>query len=539
MTRLLSQFSIMTRLIVLSTILLSVPVATHLYLSSKIEDDSSTLANQERVVIALRKGHAASRHFGNLKFWLADLSASHLIRSETNAEASREAFLVRLTDMERLARGEVIAMRKDLAELWSHAMAAIDAHAAGRRVVGNSLMAMANLRIESIDRVLTLLVADLEDTAVLDAKTARLNSAVTVNISTAFVVIASIFWLACTILVLRSITSPLRDLVDAMHEITGGNLDVEIPQPGRDEIGVMTKTLSLLRENLVERVRLEAETKRAEEEAKQARLVAERANQAKTDFLANMTHELRTPLNAVIGFAEVMQKQSFGPLGSDVYEEYVSDMLDCANHLLSLINDVLDLSKIEAGKFVLRDQKVLMPPLVEAAMKVVRHRSEKANLELAVHCPSDLPPIWGDERALKQVLFNLLSNAVQFSKPGGRIVVQAFINAAGEFELSVADSGIGIPKDQIETVLKPFEQLDSSFSRAHTGTGLGLPLANSLVKFHDGTLEIESELDKGTKVTVRLPAERTLRDGMAPPQRQSDTEDRAEAATISGDAAAE
>ena len=263
----------MTRLIVLSTILLSVPVATHLYLSGKIEDDSSTLANQERVVIALRNAHAASKHFGNLKFWLAELSASHLIRSEAKAEASREAFLARLTDMKGRARNEVILMRKDLAELWNQALAAIDAHAAGRRVVGNSLMAMAHARIESIDRTLTLLVADLEETAILDAKTARINSAVAVNLSTAFVVIASIFWLACTILVLRSITSPLRDLIDAMNEITGGNLDVEIPRPGRDEIGAMTKTLSLLRENLVERVRLEAETKRAEEQAKAARKI--------------------------------------------------------------------------------------------------------------------------------------------------------------------------------------------------------------------------------------------------------------------------
>jgi two-component system, cell cycle sensor histidine kinase PleC len=234
---------------------------------------------------------------------------------------------------------------------------------------------------------------------------------------------------------------------------------------------------------------------------------AEGANRAKSEFLANMSHELRTPLNAINGFSEMMVAEMFGPLGDKRYKSYVQDILSSGQHLLALINDVLDMSKIEAGKMNLRFEPVRLDELAEDAMRLIRNRAETAGLGVSIDVPV-LPEVEGDYRALKQVLLNLLSNAVKFTPRGGRIVLMAEgrHDAMGErVKISVRDTGIGIAPHDLARLARPFEQIESQQSKTQQGTGLGLALSKSLIEMHGGMLEIESQPGVGTTVSFLLP----------------------------------
>jgi two-component system cell cycle sensor histidine kinase PleC len=237
------------------------------------------------------------------------------------------------------------------------------------------------------------------------------------------------------------------------------------------------------------------------------KIKAEGANRAKSEFLANMSHELRTPLNAINGFSEMMVAQMFGPLGDARYADYAKDILNSGQHLLALINDVLDMSKIEAGKMNLRFEPVRLDDLAEDAMRLIKNRAETAGLAVAIEVP-DLPEVDGDYRALKQVLLNLLSNAVKFTPRGGRIVLRAEgrRDAMGErVRVSVIDTGIGISPRDMQRLARPFEQIESQQSKTQQGTGLGLALSKSLIEMHGGVLEIESQPGQGTAVSFMLP----------------------------------
>jgi len=240
----------------------------------------------------------------------------------------------------------------------------------------------------------------------------------------------------------------------------------------------------------------------------QARDEAAAANAAKSVFLANMSHELRTPLNAIIGFSEIMNGELFGALGHPRYASYVGDMLGAARHLLKLINDILDLSKIEAGKWELREEPVDVRRLLDAAMRLFRGRDEAARLEIDVDAPAAMPPILADERALKQILINALSNSIKFTPPGGRIRLRARRDGAGRLHIAIADTGIGIKRENIAKALAPFGQVDNHMTRRHQGTGLGLSIARALAEQHGGRLRIKSRPGRGTVVSVTLPAER-------------------------------
>jgi two-component system cell cycle sensor histidine kinase PleC len=234
---------------------------------------------------------------------------------------------------------------------------------------------------------------------------------------------------------------------------------------------------------------------------------AEGANKAKSEFLANMSHELRTPLNAINGFSEIMVGEMFGPMGDKRYAEYAQDILSSGQHLLALINDILDMSKIEAGKMNLRFEPLHLGDVIEDAVRLVRNRAEAAGLTLQVEVP-DLPEVEADYRAIKQVLLNLLSNAVKFTPNGGGVTVvgQSRRDPLGERVcISVKDTGIGISREDIGRLARPFEQIESQHSKTQQGTGLGLALTKSLVEMHDGALEIESEPGKGTTVSFLLP----------------------------------
>ena len=230
---------------------------------------------------------------------------------------------------------------------------------------------------------------------------------------------------------------------------------------------------------------------------------AEEANQAKSKFLANMSHELRTPLNAIIGFSEIMESGMFGPLGAEKYNEYCSDIRSSGEYLLDVINDILDMAKIEAGRIRLDFEELDLDGLLAEALRVVSARAQDKQLELVTKISPELG-LRADRRALKQIMLNLLSNAVKFTPAGGRITVRGRA-ADGCIVLAIADTGIGISKDALARLGRPFEQVESQLTKTHHGSGLGLAIAKSLVELHGGSMRIRSSLGQGTLVVVRMP----------------------------------
>ena len=235
---------------------------------------------------------------------------------------------------------------------------------------------------------------------------------------------------------------------------------------------------------------------------------AEEANQAKSKFLANMSHELRTPLNAIIGFSEIMEAAMFGPLGAEKYNEYSRDIRESGEYLLDVINDILDMSKIEAGGIRLTPEEIDLDSVLADCMRVVWQRANEKHLTLQ----SRVAPAIGlkaDRRSLKQITLNLLSNAVKFTPDGGAVSVRGHVRA-GKVTIAIEDSGIGIPKDALYKLGRPFEQVESQLTKRHQGSGLGLAIAKSLTELHGGAMRIHSRLGKGTMVVVRLPIEAKL-----------------------------
>jgi len=268
----------------------------------------------------------------------------------------------------------------------------------------------------------------------------------------------------------------------------------------------VASALSLLQLNL-------ARTARRKREAEEARHAAESANRSKSRFLAVMSHELRTPLNAIIGFSDLMQSQSLGPLQPVKYREYAEDIHVSGQNLLGVINDILDMAKIEDGKMVLFEEPIDLGEQISAATRFVAERARQSQVALDRDIAQGLPPLFADQRSVRHILLNLLANAVKFTPGGGRVTVRAERTADRGLALAVADTGIGMSAEHIEIALTPFGQVANEYTRRHDGTGLGLPLVKSLAELHGAAFRIDSTLGIGTTVSIAFPAGRVLEPG--------------------------
>ena len=260
---------------------------------------------------------------------------------------------------------------------------------------------------------------------------------------------------------------------------------------------------------------LARELEETRDDALRKRFEAETANASKTAFLANMSHELRTPLNAILGFSEIIAQECFGPVGSDRYKEYAGDIHSSGAHLLSLINDLLDVAKIEAGKMDIMPSPLDAHRTFDIALKLVGSKAREKRQELIIEVDPSAPPLFADERALKQMLINLVSNAVKFTPEGGRISVSGSLARSGDFQIMVRDNGPGIPREKLDKIFTPFSQVDNRYDRQAGGTGLGLALVRGLAELHGGRAWLESEFGKGCTAYVVLPVAQENRGNIA------------------------
>jgi len=304
---------------------------------------------------------------------------------------------------------------------------------------------------------------------------------------------------------LRTLEATQQQIFAKLDELT--DKDERLEAQGA-ELVAMAERLTAANHTLEERV------KHRTHELLIAKEDAEIANRTKTEFLANMSHELRTPLNGIIGFAEVLELEIFGPLANEKYHEYVQDIHSSGVHLLAVISDILDVSRIEVGQIKLEDEDVDLAKLIAECIRMVSARATHANVDIKTILTARLPMVRADSLRLKQILINLLGNAVKFTPRKGAISIHAHVEESGSVQIIVRDTGIGIAKHHIPEVMKMFGQVRDGPTRTHEGMGIGLALARELAQLHDGTLEIESELGRGTDVILTLPPERSLGDNV-------------------------
>ena len=305
-------------------------------------------------------------------------------------------------------------------------------------------------------------------------------------------------------------SSALLDVLGAMEaQAARGDFSKPLPVEPFTEAGEMASRYNLVLDKFNSEVRKREQTAN---ELRDARDVAELANASKSQFLANMSHELRTPLNAIIGFSEVMNGELFGPMENERYKDYVGDIHKSSSHLLSLINDILDLSKIEADRYELYEEELDVIEVIASCERMMRHRAEEAGVDLTVTVEAGLPLLMADKRALRQIILNLVSNAVKFTPKGGTIRLDTFMEPDDRMAFRVADTGVGMRKKDIPIALEPFRQIGKDSNVYSTeGTGLGLPLTRALARLHGASLVIESEPGEGTTITIRMPYSRVLK----------------------------
>ena len=374
----------------------------------------------------------------------------------------------------------------------------IDEIASGKSssISGDEWIALSNPGLKSLMAVTD---ATFDLTSAFAAKQAaaarhRFHTAI------ALTVVIMAFALFCVWFIILGVVRPMTELAEALRRVTGGDLACQIPFEDRpDEIGHFARILGAFRRGIEEKHQMEEELVRS----RIAKEAAESSNRMKSQFLANMSHELRTPLNAVIGFSDAMKENLFGPLDAR-YQDYATHIYASGQHLLDLISDVLDMAKLEAGKFVLNVEPVDLEAVVTDCIRLVMQSAKNRRIDLTTNFPADRISLMADRRAVKQILLNLLSNAVKFTPDGGRVEVDIAANG-GSVQIAVRDNGIGIPASELARLGHPFEQVATDATHARNGTGLGLALVHALVAKHNGSMRIDSQLGVGTVVTVNLP----------------------------------
>lgn len=313
--------------------------------------------------------------------------------------------------------------------------------------------------------------------------------------------------------------SEARELLDEIHRVLDKSLqrlDVErlFTQVGGHQSWMRISHVPLvhLGEPMVLTVGTDVSAlKRAEQAMREAKHQAELSDPSKSGFLTNMSHELRTPLNAILGFSEMISEQMLGPISVPRYREYARDIGESATRLLAVIDDILDLSRIETGKIELHEEEIYLRDALATVERLVTERAKAEEIALRFSIRPDLPALNADPQRIKQVLLNLLSNAIKFTQRGGAISVTADMDTTGGLRIVIADTGIGMEEAEIPLALWRFSQIDSALTRSYTGTGLGLPLSDAFLEMHQATLDLSSVKGVGTTATIRFPAARTIR----------------------------
>ncbi len=309
----------------------------------------------------------------------------------------------------------------------------------------------------------------------------------------------------------RTIIRPLRHMTDAMNGLDIEKLGQQLKVKRDNEIGILANALNLMSERLANQVKKHTcELADINKELQLAVTAANEASYAKSQFLANMSHEMRTPLNAIIGFSDMLKQEIMGPIGNEHYLGYAKDINDSGVHLLRLISEILDVSRIEAGRVEIADDRVNIKDTVSACTRLINERAESKNIALHVKIADDLPDLRADQLRVKQILINLVGNAVKFTPAGGEVFITGLLSADREITLSVADTGVGIAAEDQPAAMAVFGQVSNSISSLNEGVGLGLPLSKALAEQHGGKFTLQSKLGRGTIVTVTFPPERTL-----------------------------
>jgi signal transduction histidine kinase/CheY-like chemotaxis protein/HAMP domain-containing protein len=626
----LANLSIKTRLLVLSSILLAMIVVATYFLTSKLSDSSRAVTRNAELAELIDVAQDVRNNFGEYRYWLTDLAVSLLRQSEINATGARERLMKTLDDLERRQPDVTPVLRKEIDEFERSAMRAVEQYTDDQRVIANTSIAEARQHSVIINNRLEALVEDLNAQVARARERVVADVARTTDLAYLLVGAAIVLGIAITLVVLRSILVPLRDVVHAMNGITAGNLQTPIPAGAGGEIGTMAKTLRLFRESIVERERLAEETdrqrrmietaietisdgfvlydpqdrlvmcntkfrelypkvddvlvpgtpfpailravagrglvdlggrtpdqwiaerlaqhrdpkgfpeyrynnvwarvserrtpdgstvgvftdiselKKRQAELEEAMVEADSANRAKSVFLANMSHELRTPLNAIIGYSEMLhelaEEEGLADFAGDL-----SKIQDAGRHLLSLISDILDLSKIEAGKLEMYIEDVKVQDLVEEVRSIVDPLAAKNANRLEINCPRDIGSLRTDRTKVKQSLLNLLSNAAKFTS-NGTVALDVQRGTRGPESVVtfvIRDTGIGMSQAQLAKLFEAFAQADASTTKRYGGTGLGLAITKRFCEILGGAVTVTSEPGKGSTFTITLPDRRT------------------------------
>lgn len=640
----MSYFSIRSRLVFLAVLLLVIFAATTAFMIRELMSAAKGLSEEAQLVAIVSDANNASKHFGELKYWLDDYALTVSASSQQKADAAKLQLDRDLNAIAPVDAEGVTQIERDVNALWDLVQKASDAYSSDDAAGGNALLNEAKSHVVSVNNEIEVIVGRVVRQALLRRDASIRNAERTIGIAIAIGIAALVIALSAVALIVRSINSPLRRLEQSIGAITQGQLDVALPEAGRDELGDMSRALALLRDSLLESSRLERERQRAENEARRAqtqlseaieassegfalydgddRLVicnnrfremnagidleikpgmkyeailssaaqvgiipralengqawlterlgrhrnpqgafeqqrkdgvwlkiserrtvdggivsvltditelkdrelqlgqlvdrlaeardaAMEATVTKSRFLANMSHELRTPLNAVIGITEMLMDDA-QDAGNKETLEPLERIARAGKHLLHLINEILDLSKIEAGKLEINYEAVTLVSLTADVIAEVQALAAKNNNHLVIECPSDIGVIRSDPVRLRQIMLNLLSNACKFTE-NGKVSLSVFRSRRDADEwitIRVTDSGIGMTAEQIARLFQEFSQADSSTTRKYGGTGLGLAITDRLCRMMGGSIEVESKLGVGTIFNVRLPAER-------------------------------